>query len=151
MTKLTEEEEHAIYLSMRDLEDFSCFPLPQTWYKKYNIEQPGLINPREYMESNYALKMQFAKKDLPTITRGPLKDEEGNIRLLPFLDPPKIEVETITRPFRKEGEFNPDILPGLIDFSKEPMGTEAALPHPPSTPAETDKVSAPLDLPACIR
>jgi hypothetical protein len=137
MTKLTEEEEHAIYLSMRELEDFSCFPLPQTWYKKYGIEQPGLINPREYMESNYALKMQFAKKDLPTITRGPLKDEEGNIRLLPFLDPPKIEVETITRPFRKEGDFNPDILPGLIDFSKEPMGTEAA--HlPTSTQAETD-------------
>ena len=134
---MNEAEEHAIYLSMRELEDFSCFPLPQTWYKKYNIEQPGLINPREYMESNYALKMQFAKKDLPTITRGPLKDEDGNIRLAPFLDPPKIEVETITRPFRKEGDFNPDILPGLIEFSKEPMGTEAA-PHPPSTQVGTD-------------
>ena len=150
MTKLTEEEEHAIYLSMRDLEDFSSFPLPQTWYKKYGIEQPGLINPREFIESGYTLKMQFAKKDLPTITRGPLKDEEGNIRLLPFLDPPKIEVETITRPFRKEGEFNPDILPGLIDFSKEPMGTEGDR-HPPSTQVGTDKKVVPDDLPACIR
>lgn len=150
MTKLTEEEEHAIYLSMRELEDFSCFPLPQHWFKKYGIEQPGLINPREFIESGYTLKMQFAKKDLPTITRGPLKDEEGNIRLLPFLDPPKIEVETITRPFRKEGEFNPDILPGLIDFSKEPMGTEGDR-HPPLCPAETDKKVVPDDLPACIR
>ena len=141
MPRLTEEEEHAIYLSMKDLEDFSCFPLPQHFYKKYNIEQPGLINPRDFIESGYALKMQFAKKDLPTITKGPLKDENGNVRLLPFLDPPKIEVETITRPYRQEGEMPPAILPGLIDYAKEPMDTADAQDHPPSVQAGTDTAS----------
>ena len=138
---MTEEEEHALYLSLKDLPDFDCFPLPQHWYKKYNIQQPGLINPREFMESGYTLKMQFAKKDLPTITKGPVKDEDGNIKLLPFLDPPKIEVETITRPYRQEGDMPPTILPGLIDYAKEPMDTGADHHHPTSVQAGKDTAS----------
>ena len=140
---MNEEQEHALYLSLKDLPDFECFPLPQHWYKKYNIQQPGIINPREFIESGYTLKMQFAKKDLPTITKGPLKDENGNIRLLPFLDPPKIEVETITRPYRQEGDMPPTILPGLIDYAKEPMGSSDDQPHLPSVLTGTENVSAP--------
>ena len=113
---MTEAEEHELYLQMKELPDFSSFPLPQSWYKRYNIEQPGLINPKEFIESGYTLKKQYERKDLPPITKGPLKDAEGNIRLLPFLEPQKIEVQTITRPYRNDGEFNPEILPGLIDF-----------------------------------
>lgn len=144
MSRMTEAEEHELYLQMKDLPDFDCFPLPQHWYKKYNIEQPGLINPREFIESGYTLKKQFEKKDSPTISRGALKDENGNIRLLPFLEAPKIEIETITRPYRKEGEFDPAVLPGLIDFVKEPLGTEVDR-HQPSVPSRTDTSTAPQE------
>lgn len=132
---MTEDEQHQLYLQMKDLPDFDCFPLPQHWYKKYNIEQPGVINPKEFMESGYAIKCQFAKKDLPTIVKGPLLDENGEIRHVPFLPIEEIKVTTTTRPFRMEnGEF-PVVLPSLLDIPeipepeiKEQKETEA-VPH----------------------
>ena len=46
----------------------------------------------------------------------------------------------------KEGEFDPAVLPGLIDFSKEPLGTEVDRQQP-SVPSQTDTATAPQDLP----
>jgi hypothetical protein len=122
---MSPEDEHALYLQLRELPDFECFPLPQHWYPRYNIEQPGLVNPREYMESNYAIKKQFEKKNLPAITKGPLLNPDGTIRLLPFLPPQEIAVETRFQPYIQEGDMTPTILPSL----REPTETEVALPQ----------------------
>lgn len=86
----TEEEERSFVEYMRKMPDFDCYVFPQSWYKKYNIPYVPPMDVREYMKSNYAMKMAVAPKDLPPIIlTEPQRDAQGHIKLIV---PPPVEI-----------------------------------------------------------
>lgn len=94
--RMTEDEERKLIESLKKLPDFECFPLPLSWYKKHNLEFPAPMDAREFMKSNYAMKMALEKKDLPPIViKEPQKDKDGKVKLIePFpLDDKPLEVK----------------------------------------------------------
>ena len=111
----TDEE---LYAMMKDLPDFRCFPIPVSWFKKFNIPPLEVINPRKFLESEYTLKCSLEEKDLPPlIIKEPVRDAEGNIKLAPVAPPEEVKVETISRPFElEEGADFPTILPSLVEL-----------------------------------
>lgn len=126
MLDYTDDE---LYAMLKDLPDFKSYPLPSSWYKKYNIPPVEVIEPREYIASNYAFKCAFAHKDLPPILiNKPQTDKEGKVKVVelkPFED---IGLEVKSRPFElKEGEMFPMVLPSLLE-----LPTDASSPavHP---------------------
>jgi hypothetical protein len=118
MDEIKEDEKNLVE-AMRSLPDFTSFVFPSSWYKKYNIPLAEAVNPREYIKSNYAMKMAVAPKDLPPIfIDEPQKDAEGKVKLI---DPPALEhipMEVVQRPLPPE-EFKdgrtPAIHPSLRD------------------------------------
>lgn len=114
-TKSYTDEE--LYNMMKDLPDFRCFPIPVSWFKKFNIPPLEVINPREFIKSEYTVKCSLEEKDLPPlIIKEPIRDAEGNIKLATLLPAEEVKVETITRPFEmKDGEF-PITLPSLAEL-----------------------------------
>ncbi len=119
------EEERQLYQALKDLPDFDCFPIPQRWFKEFNIPPRNPITPAEYIKSNYANKMMFAPKDLPPIIiNKPQKDG----KLLEFAPPEDIPVEVVSKPFEyKEEEGFPAILPSLTEQSVKDDDLDADL------------------------
>ena len=102
-----------LYNAMKDLPDFECWPIPQHWFKKFNIPPRNPISVREYIESGYAMKMAVAPKDLPPII---IDKPQQNGKLVQMVEEPPVPVELISRPFElKEGEMFPAVLPSLKD------------------------------------
>jgi hypothetical protein len=93
---LTEKEEVELLYALKQLPDFDCLPIPDTWFKKYNLAPRGVIAPREFMESNYTMSMAVAPKDLPPII---IDEPQQNGKLVQFVDEPPPEVELRSRPF----------------------------------------------------
>lgn len=109
------QEERELYEALKDLPDFDCFPIPQRWFKEFNIPPRNPITPAEYIKSNYATRMMFAPKDLPTII---IDKPQKDGKLIPFAPPEDIPVEVVSKPFElKEGESFPAILPSLKEQS----------------------------------
>ena len=102
---ITEKEEVELLYALKQLPDFECFPIPVSWYEKYKIAPRGVVNPREFMESNYAMKRALEHKDLPPlIINEPQRN--GELKVFPPIE--KIPVEVRSRPFElKEGEMMP--------------------------------------------
>jgi hypothetical protein len=97
---MNEQEEHELYLAMKDLPDFLSYPLPAKWFKKYNIPNIEAGNSREFLESGYTMKCMFAPKDLPPIIiNEPQRDLSGNIKLVKMVEDEPIEVKVISRPY----------------------------------------------------
>lgn len=97
----TDEEERAFVDAMRKLPDFDCYVWPSSWYKKHNIPYVPPMDTREYMKSNYAMRMAVEPKDLPPIIiNEPARDKDGNIKLVSVLplDDVKLEVKSETKP-----------------------------------------------------
>lgn len=108
---MTTDEE--IYNLIKDAPDFDCFPIPASWYEKFKIAPHKTLNPHEFVESEYTMKIAFQKKDLPPIVINE-PQQGGKLMEVPAFEEPKVEV--ITRPFElKEGEAFPDVLPSLKD------------------------------------
>ena len=124
----TLDEERDLYESLKDLPDFECFPIPSSWFKKFNIEPRGIIGPKEYIESNYAIKMALQPKQLPPLI---IDKPQQNGKLVEMQESEVVPVEVVSRPFElKEGELFPAVLPFLTkDY-------ESALPTSPQTEEE---------------
>ena len=76
--------------------DFECLPLPAYWYKKYNIPPRAATGPKEYIESNYAMKMAIAPKDLPPLI---IDEPQQGGKLAKVHPPDATPIEVKTRPF----------------------------------------------------
>ena len=93
---ITEKEEVELLYALKQLPDFDCFPIPESWFKKYNLAPRGVIAPREFMESNYTMSMAVAPKDLPPLI---IDEPQQGGKLVRFVDEPPPPVEVRSRPF----------------------------------------------------
>jgi hypothetical protein len=111
------DDDTMLYNAMKDLPDFECWPIPQHWFKKFNIPPRNPISVKEYIESGYAMKMAVAPKDLPPII---IDKPQKDGKLVQMVEEPPVPVELVSRPFElKEGEMFPAVLPSLKD--SEPL------------------------------
>lgn len=124
-------DEEEFLNELKQLPDFECFPIPSHWFAKYNLAPRSVINPKEYLESNYAMKMAFAPKDLPPII---INEPQQGGKLVAVQPPENIKVEVVSRPFvLKEGEMFPAILPSLMDETSVLQALQcpkASMPEP---------------------
>jgi hypothetical protein len=104
-------DEKELLDELRKLPDFECFPLPASWYKKYGLTPPGAVNPREYIESNYAIKCSVAPKDLPPLI---IREPQQNGKLVDAPPVEEIKAETLCRPYTLTE--TPDVLPSLREL-----------------------------------
>jgi len=112
----TDEE---LYAMMKELPDFRNYPIPVSWFKKFNIKPLEVINPRQFIESEHTIKCAVEQKELPPLfIKEPTRNADGSIKLAPVAPPEEVDVKTITRPFElKEGEEFPAVLPSLAEFN----------------------------------
>jgi hypothetical protein len=96
---ITEKEEVELLYALKQLPDFECFPLPAAWFEKYKLKPRGVMNPREFMESNYTMKKSVEVKDLPPLF---IDEPQRGGELKVFPEPEVIPVEVRSKPFEKE-------------------------------------------------
>lgn len=121
--------ERALYEELKQLPDFECLPIPASWFKKFNIPPRNPLNPREYIESNYAMEIAFKPKDLPPII---IDEPQQNGKLVEAPPPEDVPMSIISKPFEiPEGKPFPAVLPSLT--------SEASLLTPPQTCPDTVK------------
>lgn len=126
--------EQSLYNELSKLPDFDCLPIPQSWFKKFGIPPRNPISTREYLESNYAIKMTFAPKDLPPLIIN-IPQQNGKLVEVPEVE--EVQHTIVSRPFEiPEGEPFPVVLPSLTDESV------ASLPVPLQTCPETPQASS---------
>ena len=101
---------------MKDLPDFRSFPIPVSWFKKFNIPPLEVINPRKFIDSNYTLKCSLEEKDLPPlIIKEPTRNADGTIKLAEVAPPEEIDIQVISRPFVSKEDF-PVMLPSIAEM-----------------------------------
>ena len=93
---LSDADELALLEMLKVQPDFDCLPIPAYWFKKYGIPPREAVGPREYIESNYAMKRANEHKDLPPII---IDEPQQNGKLAPLFPPENIPVDVINRPF----------------------------------------------------
>lgn len=105
------DEERELYEALKNLPDFDCFPIPQSWFKKFNIPPRNPVGVREYIHSNYAMNMAVAPKQLPPII---IDEPQQGGKLVEIAPPEEVRVELISKPFEwPEGKPFPAVLPSL--------------------------------------
>jgi hypothetical protein len=111
---LTDKEEMELLEALKTLPDFDCLPLPVSWFAKYNIPPRAVVGPREYIESNHAMKMALAEKDLPILI---INKPQQDGKLVEVQPPEVVDIKVMSRPFViPEGEeFPPVICPEHTD------------------------------------
>jgi len=106
------QEERDLYEALKVLPDFDCLPIPQSWFKKFDIPPRNPVSVREYLHSNYAMKMAVAPKDLPPLV---IRVPQQNGKLVQFQEVDEPLAEVVSRPFEMvDGEF-PTVLPSLTE------------------------------------
>lgn len=122
---LSDEEELALLKELQAQPDFECLPLPAYWFKKYNIPPRTAQGPKEYIESNYAMKMAVAPKDLPPLI---IDEPQQGGKLVKVHPPDATPIEVKARPFAWD-QSKP--FPAVICPNEtEVQGLPAALPEP---------------------
>jgi hypothetical protein len=110
------DEERELYEALRQLPDFDCFPIPQSWYAKFNIPPRNPQSVREYINSNYAMEMAVKQKDLPPLI---LDEPQQGGKLVQMVQVEEPLAEVISRPFEiPDGKF-PVVLPSLKDYAPD--------------------------------
>jgi len=105
--------------------DFECLPLPAYWYKKYNIPPRAAQGPKEYIESNYAMRRALEEKDLPPLI---IDEPQQGGKLAKVHPPEETKIEVKTRPFVWD-QTKP--FPAVIcPTETEVLGIPAAPPAP---------------------
>ena len=105
--------------------DFECLPLPAYWFKKYNIPPRAAQGPKEYIESNYAMKRAIENKDLPPLI---IDEPQQGGKLVKVHPPDATPIEVKTRPFVWD-QSKP--FPAVICPSEtEVQGLPAVVPEP---------------------
>lgn len=93
---LSDEDERKLLEMLQAQPDFECLPIPAYWFKKYGIPPREAVAPREYINSNYAMKKAVEPKDLPPL----IIDEPQQAGKLAVLQPPEnVPIELVSRPF----------------------------------------------------
>ena len=93
-------DEDELYNQMKDLPDFLNYPIPERWYKKYNIKPLAPLNAKQFLESNHTFTCMFAPKDLtPIVIDEPQRDLSGNVIQIKMVQPEPVQVETYVRPY----------------------------------------------------
>jgi len=93
---LSDEDELALLKMLQAQPDFECLPLPAYWYKKYNIPPRAATGPKEYIESNYAMRRALEPKDLPPLI---IDEPQQGGKLAKVHPPDATPIEVKTRPF----------------------------------------------------
>ena len=88
---LSEEELVKIIMSLPDGENY---PLPASFYKKYNLNPAKAISFKEYANSKIWLKRQFEEKDLPALV---LKPEDLPAEVVPYVKMPEVKADVETK------------------------------------------------------
>ena len=93
---LSDEDELALLKMLQAQPDFECLPLPAYWFKKYNIPPRAATGPKEYIESNYAMRRAIEQKDLPPLI---IDEPQQGGKLAKVHPPDATPIEVKTRPF----------------------------------------------------
>jgi len=93
---LSDEEELALLKELQAQPDFECLPLPAYWFKKYNIPPRAAQGPKEYIESNYAMRRANEHKDLPPLF---IDEPQQGGKLAKVHPPDATPVEVRSKPF----------------------------------------------------
>jgi hypothetical protein len=119
-TKMCDDE--TMYALMKDMPDFDCMPIPQSWFKKFGIPPRNPVPVREFIHSNYAVVMAQKPKDLPPLY---IDEPQQDGKLATFVPAEEVKVEVISRPFvmPENGRF-PDVLPSLREMPVEDGQTD---------------------------
>lgn len=118
-----DDEDTALYNSLKDLPDFQCLPLPVHWFKKFGIVPLEVENTRAYLKDQYTFKKQFEQKDLPPlIIDSPQRDKDGNIKLVDVAPPEDVKVEVVQRPYEHDPTKTLVVLPSLKDDNFDESG-----------------------------
>jgi len=93
---MSDAEELQLLNCLKAQPDFDCLPIPAYWFKKYNLPSRAATGPKEYIESNYAMKKANEVKELdPLIVDEP--QQEG--KTYPLAPEEVIDVKVVNRPF----------------------------------------------------
>ena len=99
MTAILEHDPDYEHLQqLKECPDFECIPLPQTWYKKYNLKTVYPESVAESKSHNYVNKCKYYNYP-PIIIDEPQRDKDGKIILAPVAPPEDIPVEVTQKPF----------------------------------------------------
>ena len=93
---LSDEEEMTLLKQLQAQPDFECLPLPAYWFKKYNIPPRAAQGPKEYIESNYAMKRAIEQKDLPPLI---IDEPQQGGKLVKVHPPDATPIDVKTKPF----------------------------------------------------
>jgi hypothetical protein len=93
---LSDEDELALLKMLQAQPDFECLPLPAYWYKKYNIPPRAATGPKEYIESNYAMRRALEPKDLPPLI---IDEPQQGGKLVKVHPPEETNIKVVARPF----------------------------------------------------
>jgi len=120
---LTDKEEVELLYALKQLPDFDCLPIPAYWFEKYKLAPRAAVGPKEYIESNHAMKMAVAPKDLPPIIIDEPQQGGKLVTPAPFESVP---VELRSRPFVVP-EGKP--FPAVIVPTYEELGIQESQRH----------------------
>ena len=93
---LSDEDELALLKMLQAQPDFECLPLPAYWFKKYNIPPRAAQGPKEYIESNYAMRRALEEKDLPPLI---IDEPQQGGKLAKVHPPVETQIKVVARPF----------------------------------------------------
>ena len=106
-------DEQSLYDELKQLPDFDCLPIPQTWFKKFGIPPRNPISTREFLESQYTMKCAWSPKDLPPLI---INTPQQNGKLVVVPEHEEVTHTIISKPFEMPEVF-PAVLPSLTDES----------------------------------
>ena len=128
---LSDEDELKLLEVLKAQPDFECLPIPAYWFKKYGIPAREAVGPREYINSNYAMKKANEPKDLPPLI---IDEPQQNGKLVPLAPPENVPVELHSRPFTADPNKP---FPAVI-CPEETRSQECCSPSSPRQTSQTE-------------
>lgn len=86
---------------LRKLPDFEKYPLPASWYKKFNLKPVEAVDVKTFIDSGACLKAITGGKCDSYEFKEPQRDENGNLLEVKVFPLEEIPVEIITKPIRE--------------------------------------------------
>jgi hypothetical protein len=113
-----------LYSAMKELDDFESFPVPSSWFKKYNIPLREAVAPKEFIESNYTLRRAVEVKDLPPLI---IDEPQRDGALVEVPKEEEIKVDVVSRPFEWDSNKPfPAMLPALKEIEEKDISASSS-------------------------
>ena len=93
------KSDEEFYAELKEHPDFLKFPLPETWYAKFNIPRPTAQDFKTFLLSGYTMKCRNDPNTIREIRKDPAP---GGVR--PILPAPEIPIEVVTRQIVDESQ-----------------------------------------------